>query len=135
MLVQESDLSGGGGWIRTNEACRRQIYSLLVLATHPPRLLLAMHITQPESGFEPLPCRLQVGCATVAPLGHSFNFRGHMSVLYVVQYDLDQIKLSPLSIVVNTVFLSRHTSTGAIASLLWVSLPQNTVLGISRFTL
>src|SRR4030042_2021810 len=52
----------GGGRIRTCEAVRRQIYSLLVLAAHPP-------LRSPRGDSNPLAYRLQIGCATVAPLG------------------------------------------------------------------
>src|SRR3990172_6491169 len=43
---------------------RRQIYSLLVLAAHPP-----LQEWSPRGDSNPLTCRLQVGCATIAPLG------------------------------------------------------------------
>src|SRR4030043_4372 len=55
-------LVNGGGRIRTCAAVRRQIYSLLVLTTHPP-------LRSPRGDSNPLTYRLQIGCATVAPLG------------------------------------------------------------------
>ena len=73
----------------------RQIYSLVALTTHPPlqveqcphtlrlpgnaygkliwiRRGLGLTLTlrmEPQSGFEPLTCRLQVDCASIAPQG------------------------------------------------------------------
>ena len=41
---------------------QRRIYSPLVLTAHPPRL-------SPRGDLNPLTFRLQVGCATFAPLG------------------------------------------------------------------
>src|SRR5262249_47478588 len=41
--------AGGGGWIRTNEDVRRQIYSLLPLTTRQP-LRIAGHPAQREAG-------------------------------------------------------------------------------------
>ena len=70
MLIEESVLYGGGGWIRTNEACRRQIYSLLVLATHPPRHFIRIlpYIARERIRTASLPItgRLRYHCATRA---------------------------------------------------------------------
>jgi hypothetical protein len=47
---------------------RQQVYSLPVLTTHPPRHYLTSSL-EPKGGFEPPTYRLQIGCATIAPLG------------------------------------------------------------------
>ena len=69
-----------------------QIYSLVALTAHPPlresiswtdNLLFAVlphtrdhrvrtQFTEPQRGLEPLTCRLQIDCATIAPQGHWF---------------------------------------------------------------
>ena len=56
---------GGQGWIRTTVVSRRQIYSLLPLATRAPT-----HINfskMPLTGFEPVTSPLPRECATPAP--------------------------------------------------------------------
>ena len=50
---------GGGGRIRTFEGKRRQIYSLLPLATREPH-----HLLEPTIGLEPTTYWLQVSCST-----------------------------------------------------------------------
>ena len=49
----------------------RQFYRLVVLAAHPPQRESRLFDgrMEPEKGVEPLTCRLQIGCATVALLG------------------------------------------------------------------
>ena len=51
---------GGGGRIRTFEGKRRQIYSLLPLATREPH-----HLLEPTIGLEPTTYWLQVSCSTI----------------------------------------------------------------------
>ena len=50
---------GGGRWIRTIEGERRQIYSLLPLATRESH-----HLLEPTIGLEPTTYWLQVSCST-----------------------------------------------------------------------
>ncbi len=77
--------SGAGGGIRTPVAQRRQIYSLVVLATHPPlqahnlnntgensntRLKNKQHKIknkglEPREGVEPTTCWLQISCSAI----------------------------------------------------------------------
>ena len=81
--------NGGQGWIRTTVVSRRQIYSLLPLATRAPTLIQfssspckACRIAQmPLTGFEPVASPLPRECATPAPQRHLklFSLRTLMS--------------------------------------------------------
>ena len=55
----------GQGWIRTTVVSRRQIYSLLPLATRAPTLIKFSKM--PLTGFEPVASPLPRECATPAP--------------------------------------------------------------------
>ena len=44
--------NGGQGWIRTTVVVRRQIYSLLPLATRAPTLIINYLHSQKESAFD-----------------------------------------------------------------------------------
>ena len=58
--------NGGQGWIRTTVVSRRQIYSLLPLATRAPTHI-KFSINLPLTGFEPVASPLPRECATPAP--------------------------------------------------------------------
>lgn len=122
MFIQESDLSGGGGWIRTNEACRRQIYSLLVLATHPPRHFIRIlpYIARERIRTASLPItgRLRYHCATRAfiKIIELCNY-----IMHVMECSDYEVKLSPFNIVVN-INLPRSTL-----------LPKGSTFGILRW--
>ena len=60
---------GAGGRIRTCVAVRRRIYSPLELATLPPLHCSPDAAWSPRGDSNPLTCRLQIGCAAIAPLG------------------------------------------------------------------
>ena len=67
--------SGGQGWIRTTVVSRRQIYSLLPLATRAPThikfssspCITCQRAQMPLTGFEPVASPLPRECATPAP--------------------------------------------------------------------
>ena len=61
--------NGGQGWIRTTVVSRRQIYSLLPLATRAPTHI-KFSINLPLTGFEPVASPLPRECATPAPQRH-----------------------------------------------------------------
>ena len=53
----------GGGWTRTTELIRGQIYSLLQLPLCDSPILIITKLHEPVEGFEPPTPRLQITCS------------------------------------------------------------------------